>query len=344
MNFRLILFPFTLLYILITELRNFLYDKGILKQYKFEVPIISVGNLNLGGSGKTPQIEYLIRLLQAEYKVAVISRGYKRSTNGFIEADISSTPAIIGDEPYQIYRKFEDIIVAVGEDRVAAVGKVLKKHNPDVILLDDAFQHRRIKAGLQILLTSYKQLFYEDLVLPAGNLRELPKNVKRADLIVITKVPENPNDKKQNQIRQKIKKYTNKDVFFSQIQYGSYIINKQKQLYLQDIQDYEIVLVTGIANPVPLQTYLSEKNIKFVSLKFSDHHRFSTADIQRIEKKFDDIKSSQKLILTTEKDYVRLSALLSGGNLYYLPIQTKVIEREKFNKKILEYVRREKCV
>ena len=342
MNFRLIFFPFSVLYALITEVRNLLYDKGYLKQYEFALPVISVGNLNVGGSGKTPQIEYLIRLLSPDYKVAVISRGYKRFTKGFVEADGNSTPASIGDEPYQIYRKFKDIIVSVGEDRVAAVQKVLKKHNPDVILLDDAFQHRRIKPGFQILLTPFSDLFYNDLMLPAGNLRELPKNAHRADMIVVTKSSDGLGLDVINNIRQRIKKYTNKDVFFSKIQYESYITNEIKSLSISNLTEYDILLVTGIANPLPLYAFLSEKNIKFVSLKFGDHHRFSQADIQKINLKFESLKSTKKLILTTEKDFVRLSSQITDNYLYYLPIKTKVVDNVKFNKKILEYVRSKK--
>ncbi len=342
MNFRLVLFPFSVLYALITEVRNYLYDKGVLKQYEFDVPVISVGNLNVGGSGKTPQIEYLIRLLQDDYKVVVISRGYKRLTKGFVEADNNVTPAEIGDEPYQIYRKFKDVIVAVGEDRVTAVQKVLEKHHPDVILLDDAFQHRRIKPGFQILLTSFKQPFYKDLLLPAGNLRELPKNAKRADVIVVTKSPENLESEVEKNIRQKIKKYSGNAVFFSRISYENHVTNGKKMLLISSLHEYEILLVTGIANPLPLFGFLSEKNIKFVNLEFGDHHRFSLADIQQIKTKFDRLKSSKKLILTTEKDFVRLSSLLSGEDLYYLPIQTQMVDSEMFNKKILEYVRSKK--
>ncbi len=340
MRFRLIFFPFILLYALITEVRNVLYDKGILTSTTFNIPVISVGNLNLGGSGKTPQIEYLIRLLQPDYKVAVISRGYKRLTKGFMVADVEVTPATIGDEPYQIYRKFDNVIVAVGEDRVAAVKKVIAIYNPDVILLDDAFQHRRINAGFQILLTPFDRPFYKDWLLPAGNLRELPKNARRADLVVVTKLPEKANPEKQQKVKKKIKKYAgNKAVFFSKIAYADYITNDIAKISLPDLKAYKILLITGIANPQPLYAFLSEKNINFESLKFGDHHRFSTTDIQRINKQYEDIKASKKLILTTEKDFVRLSSLLNDDVLFYLPIQTEIIDNEKFNNKIIDYVR-----
>ncbi len=340
MNFRLIFLPFSILYALITEVRNALYDKGILKSVAFDLPVINVGNLNLGGSGKTPQIEYLIRLLQPAYKVAVVSRGYKRLTKGFLVADEQTTPASIGDEPYQIYRKFDDIIVAVGEDRVAAVKKVIDAYQPDVILLDDAFQHRRIRAGLQILLTPFDRPFYKDWLLPAGNLRELPKNARRANMVVVTKMPKKAKLENQLEIKKNIKKYAgNKDVFFSKIGYADDVNNGIAKIQLSDLKSYKILLVTGIANPQPLYAFLSEKNINFESLKFGDHHRFSMADIQRIKQQFDGIKASKKLILTTEKDFVRLSSLLSSDVLFYLPIQTEIVDNEKFNNKIIDYVR-----
>ena len=342
MNFRLILFPFAIIYALITEVRNFLYDKGVLKSYQFDIPVISVGNLNVGGSGKTPQIEYLIRLLQKDFKIAVISRGYKRLTRGFIEADKNSTPEIIGDEPYQIYRKFKNVIVAVGENRVNAVHQVLKKHKPDVILLDDAFQHRRIKPGLQILLTPCKHLFYKDRILPVGNLRELRKNVRRADMVIVSKIPDNFDKTTENNIRQNIKKYTVKPVFFSKINYAPYITNEKKQLSIKDLTGYKILLVTGIADPSPLYAFLSKKNINFEGLKFSDHHRFTANDIKHIEKKFAGLTSTKKLILTTEKDFVKLSPNIKADFLYYLPVQTEIINSKEFNKKVIDYVKRKK--
>ncbi len=336
-KYRYILFPFSILYAIITGLRNGLYDKHILKQEKFDVPVINVGNLSMGGTGKTPMIEYLIRLLKNNYRIAVVSRGYKRKTNGFILADKKSTPEQIGDEPYQIYKKFPQINVAVGENRVEAVRKVLAKINPDVILLDDAFQHRRLKAGLNILLTSYQKPFFRDFILPAGNLRESKKGAERADIVVVTKSPERIEEAEKELIVRAVKKYTATPIFFAGIKYGASVVNEQKQILLSDLSDYAVLLVTGIANPKPLYWFLSEKNINFESLKFGDHHHFSQADVQQINKAFERLKAQHKIILTTEKDFVRLHRHFDD-ELYYLPIETQVFEKELFNNKILAYV------
>jgi len=336
---RLILFPFSLLYALVTEIRNLLYDKNILHSTAFEIPVINVGNLSMGGTGKTPMIEYLIRLLQKDYKIAVVSRGYKRKTKGFIVADEESTPEQIGDEPYQIHQKFERVIVAVGEKRADAVRKVSVKFQPDIILLDDAYQHRKLRAGFNILLSNYHRLFTQDYVLPAGNLRECRKNAKRADIVIISKSPANLNPKNQQQIQAQIQKYTAAPVFFSQIEYGGEILSKQQRLPLKKWKEYQVLLITGIAHPEPLLQYLSEKSINFDVLKFGDHHRFTLAEIQQIKKKFTNINHSEKLILTTEKDFVRLQKHFDK-ELFYLPIQTKITDKEKFNHKILDYVQK----
>jgi tetraacyldisaccharide 4'-kinase len=335
---RILLYPFALLYALITDIRNLMYDKGYLSSQSFDIPTINVGNLSVGGTGKTPQIEYLIRLLKDDYKLAVISRGYKRHSKGFVLADQSATPQSIGDEPYQIHQKFNDITVAVDEKRARAIRKVLDNFSPDVILLDDAFQHRSVKAGLNILLTPFYNPFFNDYVLPAGNLRERRQNAKRADLVIVTKSPELIEVSKKNKITSQINRYTKAPVFFSSIAYSPFVLNEKDQKTLKDLKDYGILLVTGIANPKPLLTYLSEKNLNFESLKFGDHHYFSAADIKGIMQKFDSLKASKKIILTTEKDYVRLKPHIQE-DLFYLPIQTKIKDRELFNQKILDYVR-----
>jgi len=338
MSIRLLLYPFSIIYNGITGLRNILFDKGILSSYEFNVPVINVGNLSVGGSGKTPQIEYLIRLLQKDYKIAVISRGYKRKTKGFLVADKHSTPTTIGDEPYQIYQKFKDIIVAVDEDRVRAVRNVLNNFSPEVILLDDGFQHRRIKAGLNLLLTPFASPFFKDFVLPAGNLREARKNAERADIVLVTKIPNELKQRTLKLYQQKISNYTNAPVFFSKINYDTKIISRQASLSISELTEYQILLVTGIANPKPLNSFFSEKSINFDSLKYGDHHHFSKSDIQRIKQKFEQIPSAKKLLLTTEKDYVRLQSHFEN-DLFYLPIQTEIIDNKQFNEKILDYVR-----
>ncbi len=338
-DLRILLWPFSLLYAGITLVRNKLYDWQILDSVNFEIPVINVGNLRIGGTGKTPQVEYLVNLLKQHYKVAVISRGYKRKTKGYILAGPGATPQTIGDEPYQIYKKFgEDIIVAVGEDRAEAIRKVLDNFSPQVILLDDAFQHRHVKSGLNLLLTPFDYPFYDDLVLPAGNLREPKKGANRADIVLVTKAPKSIAKADENKIKQNINLYSNAPVYFSSIVYAPEIYRKNEAISLTDLQEFEVLLITGIANPGPLYSFLSEKNINFESLKFGDHHHFSQADIAAINTRFKRLKGPKKLILTTEKDYVRLSPLINE-KLYYLPIQTKIWNEKQFNLKILDYVR-----
>jgi tetraacyldisaccharide 4'-kinase len=339
-NFKIILFPFALLYALITEVRNFLFDKEIITAVSYDLPVINVGNLSVGGTGKTPLIAYLIRLLQDRYRILVVSRGYKRRTKGVVVADKYSTPETIGDEPYQLYRKF-DIDLVVGESRRDAIEKAFEKFSPDVILLDDAYQHRKLKAGLNIVLTTYQNPFINDYILPAGMLRECRKNIKRADMVVLTKLPDKPEKKRLQKIVSGIKKYFNGFVFTSKIVYEIQVSGKNKNISLTDLQDYKVLLVTGIANPDPIYSFLSKKNINFDSLKFPDHHRFSKADIRRIRHSFESIQAGKKIILTTEKDFVRMNSYFDD-ELYYLPIQAEIIEKELFNKKILDYVSRKK--
>ncbi|HSN48353.1 MAG TPA: tetraacyldisaccharide 4'-kinase [Flavobacterium sp.] len=212
---RKILFPFAILYGFITGIRNFLYDKGILKSYSFDVPVIAVGNLSVGGTGKTPQIEYLIRLLSPKYKVATLSRGYKRQSKGFVLADSTSNAEILGDEPFQFYKKFNKIQVAVDADRKHGIDQLLSQTNkPEVILLDDAFQHRKVKAGFYILLTSYGDLYSDDFMLPTGNLRESNSGAQRADMIVVTKCPATLSLDEQNEIKAKLKLEPNKELYY----------------------------------------------------------------------------------------------------------------------------------
>jgi len=337
--FRYILFPFGVIYAIVTEIRNFLFDKAILKSEKFDIPIINVGNLSVGGTGKTPQIEYLIKLLKNDYKIAVLSRGYKRSTSGFIVADKNSSAEQIGDEPYQIFRKFNDIIVCVGEKRVPAIQQIIKNFNPDVILLDDAFQHRTVKAGLNIVLTPFSLPFSKDFILPVGDLRECRHHIRRADLLIVSKTPENIEEEQKNKIKQSIGKYYKKDVFFSSIKYADKVINERNEIKINDLSNYKLLIVTGIAKPDVIFTFFSKKSINFESLKFGDHHNFSDKDINLITKKFGEIGAENKLIVTTEKDYVRWN---NKHNLpvYYLPIETKIENKALFNQKIIDYVRK----
>lgn len=327
---RKILFPLALLYWCVTFLRNWLYDKGVLKSYSFDVPVITVGNLSVGGTGKTPQIEYLIRLLSADYQVAVLSRGYKRTTQGFILADDNATAASIGDEPFQLHTKFPTIQVAVDAQRKNGIQQLLQLPiRPDVILLDDAFQHRKVQAGFSILLTAYDDLFCTDFILPFGNLRESALGKKRANMIIVTKCPSDLSELAQQEIKKQLQ--VTQPVYFSTIQYDDCVLSSQNTCSVSDIQKERKVLVAGIANPKLFFSYL--KNEQDECLTFPDHHHFSKTDCERI------IASAHgKKILTTEKDFVRLQGLLPPLQLYYLPIRTVFLNGTNFDKTITNYV------
>lgn len=338
-NFRKILYPFSLLYGLLVAARNKSYDTGLFKSFKFRTPTIIVGNLNLGGTGKSPQIEYLIDLLRKEYEVAVLSRGYKRKTKGFYLADKNTTAKQIGDEPMQFHNKFEEIKVAVDADRVNGINQLnLLKNKPQVILLDDAFQHRRVVAGLNILLTTYSDLYIDDIILPAGNLRENKGGANRANIIIVSKCPELLSEKDQIKISNKLNPLANQKLFFTTIKYHTSIRNATSEISLIDLINFEVLLVTGIANAKPLLSYLESKKNRFKHLKYSDHHNFSNADKEKIKLEFAKLKANKKVILTTEKDYFR-SFSNSNDQTYYLKIQTVFLKNEDdFNKQILNYV------
>jgi tetraacyldisaccharide 4'-kinase len=336
---RKILYPFSLLYGEIISLRNKAFELGIINSTDFTIPIIVVGNLNVGGTGKSPQIEYLVRLLHDQYKVAVLSRGYKRKSKGFQLANQNSTVNQIGDEPMQFYTKFSNILVAVDEDRVNGIKNLLKIETPpQIILLDDAFQHRKVKAGFSILLTSYNKLYVDDTMLPTGNLREKKSGAKRAEIIVVSKCAENMSEKKKLHILQKLSPENRQTVFFSSIVYHDAVISKNNEVPISKLHEFDVLLVTGIANAQPLVKFLEGNNIKFHYLKYDDHYNFSAKEKGRIFDKFEKIESNNKIILTTEKDYIRAFSK-DNKNIYYLPIQTKILDRENdFNKLILNYV------
>ena len=309
----------------------------MLKSYSFKTPTIVVGNLSVGGTGKTPQIEYLIRFLQEAKNIAVLSRGYKRKSEGFILASEIDSAETLGDEPYQYFRKFKDISVCVDSNRVRAIQNLEKLENaPEVILLDDAFQHRKVQAGFNILLTSYDKLFYKDCMLPTGDLREPQSGANRAHAIIVTKCPDTMDLSQQKIIEQQLVSKYDKPVFFTNIEYRNEI-KGVSNISLDALKDYEVLLVTGIAKPKPLLDFLTKKRVQFKHLEFPDHHDFSTKDILKIEKAYNSLNSKRKLILTTEKDYVRIFAGLK--NLHYIEIKTAFIAKEeKFKKLIKNYV------
>lgn len=326
---RNIFFPIVPIYYGVTWLRNVCYDAGIFKSKNYDFPIICVGNLSVGGTGKTPMIEYLIRLLRNKHQLATLSRGYKRTTDGFQIANTTSSAETIGDEPYQFYTKFKDITVSVDANRQQGISKLQSLKKPDIILLDDAFQHRKVEAGLNILLTSYGKLYIDDIILPTGDLREPKSGAKRANIIVVTKCPKDITVEERNNIIHRIKPNSNQEVFFSTIVYSNCIYSKHDSINLSGLKDINFTLVTGIANAVPLVNYLNDEGYKFEHINFKDHHVFTNADIEALNKK--------EIILTTEKDFTKLGNKLSGKKLYYLPIETTVFEHEKFNKILLDF-------
>lgn len=315
---RVLLFPFAVLYDAITRVRNRLYDQGMKPSTSFDIPIISVGNLAVGGTGKTPMIEYLIRLLQPRLAVATLSRGYGRKTAGLRIAGPTDTPDTLGDEPYQVHKKFPGVTVAVGEDRVYAVPALLDQ-SPEtkVILLDDAFQHRRIKAGFQILLTEFARPFYRDFLLPAGRLRESRKGAARADVVVVTKCPPSLDPKEEDRIRTAIGKYTKSRVYFSTIRYGQPIPFGGHDVPLRR----KLLLVTGIANAEPLMAYLATEFEIVRHVDHGDHHRYTMKDLEQLRT----MVSADVSVLTTEKDMVKLDSLAQSAEyrlpLFYLPME-----------------------
>lgn len=327
---RIILFPIVPVYYIVTWLRNKLYDWGIKSSKSYDLPVICVGNLSTGGTGKTPMIEYLIRLLKDDKSIAALSRGYKRKTDGFVLADKNANADTIGDEPFQFYKKFDDIKVAVDGDRQNGIAQLRGlSPMPEVILLDDAYQHRKVKAGFNILLTAYNNLYYKDLVLPTGNLREPRSGAKRADIIVVTKCETNISEAEKNKITSKLKLDNHQKVFFSYVDYADTVISSLNSLELEALPKF--TLVTGIANAKPLIDFLANKGLKFDHLEYSDHYNFRPSDIDNL--------ISKSLILTTEKDFVRLSINESlKDKLYYLPIRIKIDKPEDFNATIRSFV------
>ena len=335
---RKILYPFSVLYGEVTSARNKMYDKGVLKSTQFDIPVIVVGNLSVGGTGKSPQIEYLVRLLKDNYKVAILSRGYKRSSKGFIIADENTSVESIGDEPMQFFTKFKnDIVVAVDANRVNGITKLKELHSPDVILLDDAFQHRKVEAGLNILLTPYDNLYVDDTMLPTGDLREKVEGANRAQVVIVTKCPESLSEDKQFEITKKLNIELEQTVFFTKIEYNNKVIGAEDSITIKDLKKYKVLLVTGIAKTNPLTEYLKFQNVDYQHLKFKDHHNFTKINFTKIDDNFNKINSENKIILTTEKDYVR--AFSNKKNVFYLPIETKFLEHgNDFDVLIKKYI------
>ena len=325
------MFPIAGVYKAVTQIRNLCFDKGVFRSQSYDFPVIVVGNLNVGGTGKSPMVEYLIRLLKAEHNIATLSRGYRRESVGFVLANHLSSYKDIGDEPLQFFTKYgSEINVAVDADRRSGIANLREKTDANVLILDDAYQHRKVKGGFNILLTKYGDLYKNDFILPAGNLRESSVGAKRADVIVVTKCPLQLATEEMEAIKRLLNIEKHQKLFFAGIDYASKVCNKDKELALNELER-EVTLVTGIANPTPLLEYLNKQNVRFNHLKFKDHHSFSEKEIQKL--------STAPLIITTEKDYMRLKDRLS--NIYYLPIETVFIKgKEEFDKALLNFTKK----
>ncbi len=331
-SFRILLLPFALLFGLIVAIRNWLYDKNIFKSASFGLPLISVGNLSVGGTGKSPMVEFLVMHLKEKYKVATLSRGYKRKTKGYALANEGTTAIEIGDEPLQFYKKFPDVPIAIGEERLVAIPQLLHdRPQTQLIILDDAFQHRAIKAGLNILLTDCGNLFTRDFYLPTGDLRDARSSYSRAEIIVVNKCPASlPPEEKESIIRE-IGPQKGQQVFFTTIAYGTpYHITSHSMATIDE--ETEVLLVTGIANPKPLKNFLEEKIHSYYMMHYNDHHIFSIDDWRDIKKRFREIEAQRKMVLTTEKDAMRLlkfSAEIDGMPFYVIPIEHKFLFDEE---------------
>ena len=307
---RKMAWPISLIYGVVVHVRNLLYDHHVFKSKTYETPTICLGNLSVGGTGKTPMIEFLISKLHKKRKLAVLSRGYKRHSKGFQLGTMGSTVEQLGDEPLQIQRKYSGIQVAVDADRQNGISQLQRLVNPDLILLDDAFQHRKVVPTFSILLTTYSNPFFDDWYLPTGNLRDSKKASGRADCIVVTKCPKNMEENQKELFEKRFRKFSDQIVLFSTLAYDDTLYGHQMNLKLEDLKERRFTLVTGIANPSPLTEYLMEKGLDFEHRKYLDHHSFSPSEIEMLKK--------SPLLLTTEKDYARLHDKIE--NLCYIQV------------------------
>lgn len=342
-SFRILLLPVSLLYWFVVYIRSLLYDSGIIKSVPFGLPVICVGNLSVGGTGKSPMVEYLVQILKNQYRVATLSRGYKRKTRGYALANEKSTALEIGDEPMQFYLKFPEITIAVGEKRIEAIPQLLHdRADTQVIILDDALQHREIEAGLNILLTDYSNLFTRDFYLPSGDLRDLKSNYRRANIIVVTKCRPDLTKQEKEKIIKEINPLINQHIFFTELVY-------EEMYHLTGKQDFklnektEILLVSGIANPLPLQKMLEKECKSYSMLHYPDHHIFTIDDLKEIKKKFGEMKANNKIILSTEKDAVRLvkfKAEVKDLPFYIIPVRHSFLfeEAERFKELVIAFI------
>ena len=350
-TYRIIFLPIALVYGFFVRLRHLFFDIGVLKSESYKIPLIGVGNLVLGGSGKTPHVEHLVKMLLGEFKIAILSRGYGRKSKGYLKANQYSKYEDIGDEPMQYYRKFQsNVIVAVDGNRRRGISNLMDdKDEHDVVIMDDSFQHRYVKPGVSILLTDSQKLYKQDYLLPVGSLRDTVSAAKRADIIIVTKTHKVLSPIVRRNIEAILKPDSHQKLYYSYIQYGNFIPLLEVNKGIIPKQINTILLFTGIANPYPLQEHLRDKCSELLAMDFPDHHNYRKADLNAIRSKFEGLFTRKKIIVTTEKDIMRLinSPYLSElDNLpvFYLPIEMRIHkqDREDFKNQIVNYVRENK--
>ena len=349
---KILFFPFAVIYGIITSLRNLLYDWKFLKSKSVDVHTICVGNLAVGGTGKTPHVEYLINILQNDFKIAILSRGYKRKTSGFIQATNTSTAFDIGDEPLQYKTKNPQLEVCVDANRVNGIKKILEfPEPPKVVILDDAFQHRALNCELKIVISEYNNLYLNDCMMPAGYLRESKKGIERADIIIISKTPDKTTAIDIRNVIKDLKPLAHQQLFFTWLKYGELkgFQNPAETIdTLDDLFRYRIVAFTGIGNPKPMITYLKEYASDVKHIQFPDHHSFTIQDIADVRAQLDAIEGGNKIVVTTEKDAMRLRGtdlqdIANTLPLYVLPIEVDFTDKtQEFNDTIINYVRTNK--
>lgn len=349
---KILLFPFAVIYGIITSLRNLLYDWKFLKSKSVDVHTICVGNLAVGGTGKTPHVEYLINILQNDFKIAILSRGYKRKTSGFIQASNVSTAFDIGDEPLQYKTKNPQLEVCVDANRVNGIKKILEfPEPPKVVILDDAFQHRALNCELKIVISEYNNLYLNDCMMPAGYLRESKKGIERADIIIVSKTPDKTTAIEIRNVIKDLKPLAHQQLFFTWLKYGELkgFQNPADTIdTLNDLFRYRIVAFTGIGNPQPMITNLKEYASDVKHIQFPDHHSFTIQDIADVRAQLDAIEGGNKIVVTTEKDAMRLRGtdlqdIANTLPLYVLPIEVDFKDKtQEFNDTIINYVRTNK--
>ena len=336
-KFKILLYPISLIYGLLVSIRNILFDIGILDSKVYKIPTIGIGNLSIGGTGKSILVDYLINLFKSDYHITTLSRGYNRDTKGYIHANSRSTAYEIGDEPFQFYSKHPEINVVVCEDRRKGMNIILKKlPQTELCIWDDIYQHRFVKPGLMILTTTYDKPYTKDKILPLGKLRESVSSSKRADIIIINKCPENISNVERERFTNSLNLFEHQKVYFSSLTYNEKIKSKSTSLNVSDLEKNEFILVTGIADSSYLVKFLNDRDLVFTHLKYKDHYNYSKPSIDRIKR-----ISKGKYILTTEKDFGKLKLKIDSNNLFYIEVSIKFLNDDNelgFNDTIEKYV------